>query len=195
MDAKQKAYSEWLVLRCQQGDRSALNKLLALWTGRYFAFARYRLGNREAAQDVLQEALVAICRSLHKLADPASFPRWSFTIVERRCVDWQRKQFRDRQHLEQHSVIGEPENSSAAEVSATDASLDSKRLLSLLAPELQSLVRLYYLEELTISEIAEILDIAPGTVKSRLFYARKKLVAMLRERQQEIQSDKPGGEP
>jgi len=178
MDDKQKAYSEWLVVRCQQGDESALGALLEIWSGRYLSYASYRLSETEAAQDAVQEALVAICRNLYKLSDPASFPRWSYTIVERRCVDWQRKRVRE------HQVLTEDDSDAATEFgtdpsAATDADLDSDRLLGSLEPELRALVRLYYLEGLTVSDIADIYQLPTGTVKSRLFYARKKMQEFL----------------
>jgi len=174
MDEKQKSYSEWLVARCQQGDESALGALLEMWGGRFLSYASYRLNEKHAAQDAVQEALVAICRNLHKLSDPASFPRWGYTIVERRCLDWQRKRVRERQ------VLTEDENEAAARVgadvsAATEASLDSDRLLDILEPELRALVRLYYLEELSVGDIAQIYELPSGTVKSRLFYARKQM--------------------
>lgn len=189
MDAKQKAYSEWLVVRCQQGDRSALEKLLALWKSRYFTFARYRLDDKDAAQDVLQDALLAICRNLHRLSDPGSFPRWSFTIVERRCVDWQRTRIRDRERLARgYEADAHIANSQANPIAeAVDAKMDSERMLALLDSELRALLRLYYLEEMSIGDIAEVLDLAVGTVKSRLFYARKKLQEKLESEQEKPQ--------
>ena len=184
MDEKQKSYSEWLVLRCQQNDESALHPLLTMWQGRYLAYANYRLGERHAAQDAVQEALLAICRNLHRLSDPASFPRWSFTILERRCVDWQRKRVRERRVFTEQD--GSADNWSEADPKdtgeATDASLDSERLLESLEPELRALVRLYYLEEFSIGDIAEVLQLAPGTVKSRLYYARKQMQQLLEKR-------------
>lgn len=178
MDEKQKSYSEWLVTRCQQGDSLALRRLLEMWQGRFFAYSRYRLQEKEAAQDALQEALLAICRNLHKLSDPASFPRWSYTILERRCVDWQRKRVRERQVFADQD-IGDPDSTLSGTFASTDAHLDSARLLEQLNPELKALVRLYYLEEFSIADIAEVMQLPPGTVKSRLFYARKQMQQLL----------------
>jgi len=179
MNAKQKAYSEWLILRCQQGDEPALSELLKIWHGRFFAYARNRLGDSQAAQDACQEALLSICRNLHKLGDPASFPRWSYTIVERRCVDWQRKRIRDREILRSENEATEQAVASDSR-SSTDASLDTERLLAILEPELRALLRLFYLEELSVEELAAVYELPRGTIKSRLFYARKKLQEQLR---------------
>ena len=176
MDNKEKAFSEWLVLRCQQGHRQSLKPLLELWQPRYLAYIRQRLGDPDSARDVLQEALLAICRSLYKLQDPASFPRWSFTIVERRCLDQLRRRYRDREVF--------AESGSEVEQSVPhdqEATLDSSRLLAQLPGELAGLLRLYYLEDLSLPEIAEIQNIPRGTVKSRLFYGRKKLQKLLEE--------------
>lgn len=170
MDDKQRAYSEWLVIRCQQGDASALHELLRFWQPRFLVYARQRLGDQNVAADVVQEAMLGICRNLYRLADAAAFPGWSYRIVERRCVDWLRK------HLREADVFDtEAEPAVAARSENTDAALDSSRLLASLKPELASLVRLYYLEELSVRDIAEVMAIPVGTVKSRLHQARQLL--------------------
>ena len=173
-DLKQQAYNEWLVIRSQQGERDAFDELLRYWQRRYYLYALHRLGDRESARDVTQECLLAVSRNLKGLEDPAAYPKWSFRILERRCIDWQRKTIREReviQRQEELPDIGDEDN--------TEAKLSVESLLSMLDSRLAALLRLYYLEALTVKEIAEIYSVPTGTVKSRLFYARKLMSKVL----------------
>ena len=183
LDLKQKAYSEWLVVRSQQGERGAFDLLIEHWQKRYFLYAFRRLNDREAARDVTQECLLSISRSLRKLADPAAFPKWSFRILERRCIDWQRKTIRAREVIQQRQSLPEI---------AVDDDIESKLTVETLPASLDTnlaaLLRLYYLETLTIEEIAEILNVPTGMVKSRLFYARKMMTKALHGEQNSPQS-------
>ncbi len=175
LDHKKRAYSEWLVVLSQQGDNDALNSLVKFWQERYFLYALRRLENREAARDVTQEALISICRNLGKLKDPVTYPSWSYRILERRCLDWLRKTIRERNLIEATEELPElaiPENK--------DAEIGARKLLAKLEPEIRSLLQLYYIDELSISEISMVLNVPRGTVKSRLFYARKSIAGNTR---------------
>lgn len=167
---KTRALSEWLVMRSQQGNREAREALLELWQERFYLYALRRLGSSEVARDVTQEALLSICRNLARLKDPVAFPSWSYRIVERRCVDCLRKILREREIIDTGKELPDV---AAPESQESDAEVTS--ILATLEPEIRSLLQLYYLDELSVAEIATILDIPAGTVKSRLFYARKLL--------------------
>lgn len=88
-DLKQKSFVEWLVVRCQHGEREAFEELVKHWQQRFYLYAFNRLREQEAARDVTQDAFLSISRNISKLKDPTTFPKWGFRIVERRCIDWQ----------------------------------------------------------------------------------------------------------
>ena len=169
---KHQVLSEWLVIRCQQGEASAYQQLVTLWHPRYLSYARNRLGHTEVARDCAQEAWLTISNRLFTLQDAAAFPKWSYRILERRCIDWLRKT-----RLERESVVTTDADSLVSSQADNDealtAEIDVAQLLRQLDPRLAIVVRLSYLEELSVREIAEILAIPTGTVKSRLFYARQ----------------------
>lgn len=171
---KERAFSEWLVMRSQQGNRESLNSLLALWQERYYLYALRRLNSTEAARDVTQDALLSVCRNLGKLKDPVTFPSWSYRIVERRCVDWLRKTIREREVIDADREMPDIPVSDSHDLENGVA-----KILGSLEPEIRSLLQLYYMDELSVAEIAMILDIPTGTVKSRLFYARKVLADVI----------------
>lgn len=176
-DLKESSYNEWLVIESQRGAAGAFNALLKKWEQRYFLYAVNRLKNREAARDVTQESLISISKSLGRLSDPATYPKWSFRIVERRCVDWLRKTIREREIIQTGEELPE-----VAVTDAIEAKLSVEQLLANMDARLAAILRLYYLESLTVQEIAEISDVPVGTVKSRLFYARKIMTKLLEEK-------------
>ncbi|MBT8336902.1 MAG: RNA polymerase sigma factor, partial [Gemmatimonadetes bacterium] len=139
-----------------------------------YGFALGQLGDAEAAKDATQESLVSISRGIHRLEDPASFPKWAYQIVVRRCADWQRKEIRWRsRHVTDSAAVIENTRSSQPDYSADTEVV--RRAIALLEPELRSVVRLFYFESFRLKEIAELLEVPVGTIKSRLYYARKKL--------------------
>lgn len=175
-DLKQRSFNEWLIIRCQQGEKEAFTSLVNNWQRRYYLYALHRLKDKEAARDVTQDCLLSISRSLGKLSDPAAYPKWSFRILERRCIDWLRKTIRERELIQQQETVPE-----IAVSDNTEAKLSVEQLLAQLDSRLATILRLYYLESLTVDEIAEISDVPSGTVKSRLFYARKMMMKALEE--------------
>ncbi|GJM14564.1 MAG: RNA polymerase sigma factor [Pseudohongiella sp.] len=171
---KERSFNEWLVIESQRGQKDAFDTLIKKWEQRYFLYAFNRLKNREAAKDVTQESLISIAKSLPKLSDSATYPKWSFRIVERRCVDWLRKTIRDREFIQAQEEL--------PEIPVRDGiedKLSVEQLLSKLDSRVATILRLYYLESLTIQEIAEVSEVPVGTVKSRLFYARKMMTRLL----------------
>ena len=178
---KQAVFNEYLVLRCQDGDASALQELISLWQVRLYGYALGQLRDHEAAKEATQESLVSISKSIHRLQDPASFPKWAYQIVIRRCADWQRKEMRWRsRHVPDSDSVLEDAADIAPE-SDTDT-LALQRAIALLEPDLSNVVRLYYFDCFGMKEIADLLKLPVGTVKSRLYYARKKLKILLEEK-------------
>lgn len=168
-------YDELLVLRAQAADADAFAELFSRWNPRLTAYAFRLTGRRDAAQDAVQETWLAILRGLDRLEDPARFPAFAHRIATRRCADWTRRVVRDRRAL-----------ASACEANAreTGAELasDTHRLRDALARipvAFRVAVTLHYLHDLSVAEIAGLLGVPAGTVKSRLHDAREKLRSAL----------------
>ena len=173
---------ELLVLRCQAGDGEALRALVTRWQPRLGRVARHLTGDREAAGDVLQDAWLAIVRGIRRLDDPARFRTWAFRIVTNRCTDWVRRRVVRRKFASDARNAGAPmsgddsgESDSAPEIAQL------RDALTKLPEEQRTAVALHYLDGMGIAEIARVLDVPAGTVKSRLFHARERLrIAMER---------------
>lgn len=172
MDQREKLYDEWLVARSQTGDAGALDELVRRWHPRLVRQARALTGDGEAARDVVQEAWMALVRGLDRLDDPVAFPAWAFRILHSKAIDWirkqQRRRKRDQSFEEMANAPPPPSRADGKDVALVAA-------LKTLTPEQRALVNLYYFEQLNVAEIAEVLGISPGTVKSRLYHCRQQL--------------------
>ncbi len=167
---------ELLVLQCQEGDGDALKALIARWQPRLARLAWRLTGEREVARDVVQDAWLAIVRGLKRLDDPARFRSWAYRIVSNKCADWIRRRGVRRSTAKELRDAA----ASTGDVSSnpTDSADDVARMLDALAKlpdEQRAVLSLHYLDEMGVREIAEVLGVPEGTVKSRLHHARNRL--------------------
>ena len=173
-------YDEWLVLRCQGGDSAALAILVQRWQPRLLGLAIRLLGDRNLADDVVQTTWVDVVKRINSLEDPKAIQPWLFRIAANKCVDLIRKQSKRRQtesavnlDLEQ---FADPE---ALKQSVRDQRSDQvtqlRSVIKTLGETHRDVLRMHYLEQLSVDSIAERLSIPLGTVKSRLYHARQKL--------------------
>jgi RNA polymerase sigma-70 factor (ECF subfamily) len=172
-DARQ-ILTEWLVLQAQAGDEQAFADLYALWAKDLCRLAAVQVGCRGHAEEVAQDAWVSIARSLRRLQDPACFPRWAFRILDRRCADWMRRRQLDRTRTE---ALPPEDKLPPAEtpVAESDDAVALREAIARLDPAARKLLHLFYELGLSLAEIAEVLDVPAGTIKSRLFNVRESL--------------------
>ncbi len=167
---------ELLVLQSQEGDAEALGSLIKRWQPRLGGLAWRLTGEREAARDIVQEAWLAIVRGLNRLDDPARFRSWAYRIVRNKCADWTRRRVARRAAAK--DLQAEAATACDQATSQTGSAGDVARLreaMSNLPPEQKAILSFHYLDGMTIAEIARVLDVPKGTVKSRLHYARNRL--------------------
>ena len=162
------------VARAQSGDRSALNRLLRDHQPPLYRHIRTITGDADLAFDVLQSVLLIVVRRLAGLRDPRWFRAWAYRIATREAVRAARRSKREL------SLCEEPASEAIAEAPFADPLLVRACVdrLAELPPAAGLTLRLHYLEDMTLVEIAEALEIPVGTVKSRLAYG----LARLRER-------------
>ena len=170
---------ELLVLRCQEGDGAAFEELVERWQERLWRHAWRLSGNEDAAWDALQEAWMGIAKGIRRLEDAAAFPAWAYRIVSNKCRDWIRRERRRREVHEAYSENTEQEDNDNRKI--RDRCADLKEALVRLPGRDRAILALRYNEEFDTAEIAEILGVPAGTVKSRLYHARQRLRAMMEE--------------
>jgi RNA polymerase sigma factor (sigma-70 family) len=166
---------ELLAVRCQLGEPDALDALIARWHPALWSYLRRVTGNPDAAADALQETWLRILRGLPRLREPARLRSWMFSIARRVLMDRWRTQYAAPVFAEVEPLdLAEPDDRHDAALAAEEL----QAALDMLPPPERELLALFYLEELSLSELADVLVVPVGTVKSRLFRARR----MLRER-------------
>lgn len=175
----ERIYDEFLVAAAVTGDQAALSRLIARWHPRLLRHAWRLLGDAERAKDLAQEAWVEILRSLARLDDVVAFPAWAYRIATRRCQrEFQRT---GREIVEsddgEFEHGGEMPESSSGEFAA-EFSIVMDAISTLPGPQ-RAAMALFYIDELSVAEIAIATDVSPGTVKTRLMHARRKVRALL----------------
>src|SRR5256885_500685 len=177
-----------LVGRAQQGDMAAFEELVSRHRDKIYARAFSMMRNEEEAIDLSQEAWVKGWQRLKQFQGEASFGTWMTRIVINLCLDQLRKQKRHR--IE--SIEAMTEESGGVErqmpvvtVNPT-AGLERSELrqrineaLEKLSHEHRTVIVLHEFEEMEYKEIAKTMGCSIGTVMSRLFYARRKMAALL----------------
>jgi RNA polymerase sigma-70 factor (ECF subfamily) len=164
-----------LVEQAQRGDREAFTSLAFALSDRLFAVAHRILRDFDSAGDALQVTLLRIWRDLPSLRDPDLIEGWSYRILVRVCHDQLRKQQRRAPALlllTTEGVQADP----AIDI-ANREQLD--RAFRTLSTEQRAAIVLQYYRDLTIPEIAEVLEVPVGTVRSRLHYAKRALRAAI----------------
>ena len=149
-----------LISRAVRGDGDALEKLVRLYYEKIYNYIFFRVYDPGLAEDLTQDVFVKLTRSIHSYVPVASFSAYLYRIAHNTMVDY----FRTAKQREEI-----PETQAAPDLlSAVEAKLDVQAMLSVLPPEQRECIILYYMQELTYREIAEILEIPIPTAKSRV---------------------------
>ena len=171
--ATSKQEAQW-VLRAQCGDREALELLLR---SVQIPLRRYltRLVGASSADDTLQEALILVSRKLVWLGAPEAFRPWAYRVASRVAFRHLKKEKHWSEQVRDEAVLDDVPAASAVPPELLPELLQSDAL----SPASRAVLTLHFQEELSLPEIAAILAIPLGTVKSRLAYGlealRKKL--------------------
>ena len=167
---------EWIALRCQAGDNTGFEDLVAIMERPLLYYATKLTGNAEMAFDVLQDVWVKVFRGIRGLKDPASLRPWLYRITHGFAVDRIRQHVSRARAEEAHAAALQE----AAEVSFTadDASAIHDALDDL-EPKHRQVLVLYFLEDFSLAEIAAVVGCPEGTVKSRLHYAKRMMKQIL----------------
>lgn len=161
-------FDELLMLNFKSGDNNAFRLLLKRWNPKVFKKVMILVQNKDAAEDIVQETWHAVLKSIDKLKDPKRFGVYLLKIASYKSYDWIKSVQKDRQLKSQPDLIKEIE-------SADDRLNMIRSEIRELEPQDQMILSLFYTDGYSVKEIASILSIKEGTVKSRLYYAREKL--------------------
>ena len=170
--ARDRQQDEWIAVRCQLGERAAFDELAERWHVPLWTYVRRMGADRDAAHDVVQDTWLRVLRGIPRLRDASALRPWLFGIARRVLIDRWRDKYAS-------PPIGDADLSSIAGDEAdlvleADLAAMERELTSLPVAE-REVLTLFYLEELPLADVAAVLGVPVGTVKSRLFRARRLL--------------------
>ena len=173
---------EQLIRRAQQGDNGAFEELLLLHQKKVYNLCLRMSANPDDALDLSQEAFLRAWRSLGQYQFEASFSTWLFRLTSNICIDFLR---RKKRRQETSLTESYDDSDEGAELSVPDAQpgpeqqaitnetkIELARAMEQLSPEHREILQLRVIEDLQYEQIADILGVRVGTVKSRLARAR-----------------------
>lgn len=154
------------VLRAQAGDREALDELLKLVQEPLYRYIVSLVSSRALAEDILQEVFILIYRKLTWLREPELFRPWAYRIATREAF----KHLKRERRWTESSV----DESALEDLPAPERDILTPELMTQLveqvSPASRAVIVLHYLHDMQLDEVADVLGLALGTVKSRLAY-------------------------
>lgn len=177
-----------IVQRVLRGDVNAFEKLVLEYEKSVYAITQRMTGNAEDAADMTQETFIKAYNSLSSFRGDSKFSVWLYRIATNVCLDF----LRSRSRKPTVSLSVEDDDGEEVELDIADESQSPERLLErgltrdavrrgldALSPEYRQILLLREIQGLSYEEIADVLTLEVGTVKSRIFRARKRLCAFL----------------
>ncbi len=174
-----------LINQILEGDAKAFTELVNRYKDLVFTLALRMLKNREEAEEVSQDTFIKTYTSLHKFKGDSKFSTWIYKVAYNSCLDRIKK---NKKYLNDVEINEFTEHQVKTVNNAFDILVEEERnkliqdCLHLLPSDDSFLLTLYYFEEQSLDEIANVVGLTANNVKVKLFRSRKKLTAILKER-------------
>jgi len=170
-----------LINKFKNGDTSVFEEILLTYQDKIYNLCHRMLGSSHDAEDATQDVFLKAYQNLNKFKPDSSLYTWLFRIAVNTCIDYKRKPFLESLFKTSKEgdvfVVDRP-----ADSPNPDRLYESKQIndaiqlaLSRLSAKLRVVIVLKEIEGLSYDEIAEVLDVSMGTVKSRIFRAREEM--------------------
>ncbi len=163
-------------MRCQLGERAAFDALLERWHEPLWRYLRRLSNDDDSAADLSQDTWLRVFRGIAALREPAKLRPWLFGVARNVAMDRLRAQYAQSPQVDVdlEEIFAPTESVNLEEEIATlEAGLETLPIVE------RETLTLFYLRELSLEEIAGLVGVPVGTVKSRLFRARRLLRRVL----------------
>ena len=180
-----------LVLKAQQGDVHAFDELVERYHGKIYGLTYNMTSNREDAEDLTQEVFVKAFQALPRFKGKSSFYTWLYRIAVNKTINYRKKRNRKRalsldqfdQEIKTDEVYHDltSKGSPLRNVSLTELQKKMNEALLTLSEKHRTVVVLHDMQGIPHEEIAKMVGASVGTIRSRLFYARRQMQAELAE--------------
>lgn len=175
------ASDESLIKRIAAGDRAAMQALFARHNIRVYRFILRMVRNEALADDLISEVFIDVWQQAGRFEGRSRVSTWLIGIARFKALSALRKQ--EHQSLDDEMADGIVDDADDPEIAEQkrDKSVVLRRCLDLLSQEHREIIDLVYYHEMAIDEVAGLVGIPENTVKTRLFYARKRLAEIARK--------------
>lgn len=181
-----------LIKKCKKGNREAFNNLFEAYQSKVVNIAYGMLSNREDAYDAAQEVFVRVYRNISSFKEEASFNTWLYRIITNVCSDILRKRQKNSKVIsisnmsDEENDIDIPDDSPTPEenIELTERQRAVKDAISQLREEYRVVITMCDIEGMSYDDIADMLGVPKGTVKSRINRARSSLKKILIEKRE-----------
>lgn len=191
LQAQEGADDDELVLKAQQGDVRAFDELVERYHGRIYGLTYNMTSNREDAEDLTQEVFVKAFEALPRFRGKSSFYTWLYRIAVNKTINYRKKRNRKRTlSLDQfdHDIKTDEiyhelstKGSPLRNISLSELQEKLNEALQNLSEKHRTVVIMHDMQGIPHDEIAKVVGASVGTVRSRLFYARRQMQAELAE--------------
>src|SRR5262247_3268827 len=178
--ARESSSDETLTRRIAAGDQSAMRALFARYRVRVYRWLLRLVDDEALAEDLLSEVFLDVCRHAASFEARSSLSTWLLAIA--RCKALSARRRRTDAELDEATVSTVPDTTDDPEVTLQKKKNRAEALrqsLPRLSPEHREVIDLAYYHGKSVKEIAEIVSISEATVKTRMFYARRKLAELV----------------
>jgi RNA polymerase sigma-70 factor, ECF subfamily len=178
----QTSSDEVLISRIANGDRLAMQVLFARHHVRVYRFVLRLVRNEATAEDLISEVFLDVWRQAAKFEGRSAVSTWMLSIARFKALSTLRR--RPEQELDEETAAAIEDHSDDPEVTLAKKNKGAvlRECLTALSAEHREIVDLVYYHEKSVEEVARVVGIPEATVKTRMFYARKKLSELLKER-------------
>jgi RNA polymerase sigma-70 factor (ECF subfamily) len=171
---------EVLIGRIAIGDRLAMQVLFARYHVRVFRFVVRIIRDAAAAEDLISEVFLDVWRQAGRFEGRSAVSTWLLAIARLKALSALRRRLDQELDDETAQAIEDPSDDPEVLLEKKDKSAQIRKCLSGLSADHREIVDLVYYHEKSVEEVAEIVGIPENTVKTRMFYARKRLAELLK---------------
>src|SRR5262249_23083697 len=168
-----------LMERIAAGNRLAMQLLYSRLNTGVFRFALRLVGDEAAAEDLVSEVFLDVWRTAGKFSGRSQVSTWVMAIARYKAIDARRQRTTECWDEEAVAAIADPSDNPEAAMQKKKTGAIVRQCLTQLSPAHREIIDLVYYHGKTIDEVAEITGITQATVKTRMFYARKRLACLL----------------
>jgi RNA polymerase sigma-70 factor, ECF subfamily len=173
---------EVLIGRIASGDRLAMQVLFARHHVRVYRFVLRIVRNQATAEDLISEVFLDVWRQAGKFEGRSAVSTWLLSIARFKALSAMRRRPEEELDEEAAEQIVDTADDPEAAMAKKDKAAILRQCLTALSAEHREVIDLVYYHEKSVEEVADIVGIPEATVKTRMFYARKKLSELLKER-------------